>query len=54
MVLVAWRTNEVMKELKLSVSTPDLWGGESRERGWRLNQSQMVNDLINHVYVMKA
>ena len=48
--LVARRTNFVVRGFQLSVLPPDVQGGE---RGWRLNQLSMANDLINHVYVMK-
>ena len=40
-------TNSVMRGLELS--PPDLWGGK---RGWRLSQSPVGNNVINHAYVM--
>ena len=36
--------------LELSPPPSDFLGGE---RGWKLNQLSMTNDLINHAYVMK-
>lgn len=38
-------------ELELSVLPSNPWGGKGT---WKSNQSQMVNDLINHIYVMKS
>lgn len=43
-------TNKVIGGLEHSVPSPDLWGGE---KGWGLNSVTMVNDLINHAYVME-
>ena len=48
--LVARRTNHMIKRLKLSVLPFDFEGGE---RGLRLNQWPLANNLVNHNYVMK-
>ena len=40
----------MIRRLQPSVPASDLWGGE---RGWKLNQLPMTNDLINYAYVMK-
>ena len=40
-----------MRRLELSGSPPDLLG---MERGWKLNQLPMANELINHASVMKS
>ena len=48
MGLVAKRTNQVMEELDLP--PPDVL---VVKRGWKLNQSPLVNNLISHAYVMK-
>ena len=50
MGLVAKETKHVIRGLALSFQTPNLWGGE---RSWRLNQSPVANELINHAYVTK-
>ena len=47
-MLVAKRTN-LDRELRLSVSTLDLWG---EVRCWRLNQPLVANDLISHSYAI--
>lgn len=47
--LVAWRTNEVIGRLEVSVPAPELWG---RKSGWRSNQT-MTKDLVNHDDIMK-
>ena len=48
--LGAKRTNVVTGGLELSVPGPELLG---KEKGWRLNQPQMANDLNGHAYKMK-
>ena len=48
--LVARRPNHVIRELELSVPPLDFQGGE---KGLRLNQYPLANDLVNHDYVMK-
>lgn len=50
MGLVVRGTNHVMSGLELSALVPRHPG---MERDWRLDQSPMVNDLINHDNVMK-
>jgi len=42
--------NHMIRRLELSVSTPNPW---RQERGWRLNQSPITNDLISHVYLLE-
>ena len=48
--LVARRTNHVIRGLELLLPLP--WPPR-RTDSWRLNQSPMANDLINHTYIMK-
>ena len=48
--LVASGTNHVTRGLELSGSPTDLQQGE---RGWRLNQLPLANDLISHAYITK-
>lgn len=43
-------TNLVTTGLELSAPSPYL---QREERGWRLNQLQMANDLLNDAGVMK-
>ena len=38
------------KGLELSVPPPNVQGSE---RGWKLNQLPMANDLIHHAFAMK-
>ena len=30
------------------------WGAGEGKRGWKLNQLPLANDLVSHVYVVKA
>ena len=48
---ILWVHPCCFKQQYITLSGPslDFWGGE---RDWKWNQLSMVNDLINHAYVM--
>ena len=48
--LLATGADHLVRVLKLSVQSADLQG---EKRGYRLNESPVASDLINHAYVMK-